>query len=334
MFTKKPLAAITAASLRKIPVPGRPQKGFRGARKKPRGLGFRANLELYLFFLMPTLVMVLLFRYLPMYGVQIAFRNFIPTRGFWGSPWVGLDHFMRFFRSYKFAITVRNTLLISLYQLVFAFPFPIILAIMLNQVRNDRTKRFIQTVTYAPNFISIVVLIGLLNLFLSPRIGLVNNLISRFGGQPIFFLGKPELFKPLYVASGIWQGTGWGAIIYIAALSGISPDLYEAARIDGANRFKRIWYIDLPSIAPTIIILLILSTGQMMSVGFEKAFLMQNPTNLDTSEVISTYVYKVGLVGGQFSFGAAVGLFNAVINLILLLTVNRIARKVSEVSLF
>ena len=303
-------------------------------RKKPRGLGTRANIELYVFFLMPTLLMLLLFRYWPMYGVQIAFRNFIPTRGFWRSPWAGLDHFMRFFRSYKFSITVRNTLLISLYQLIFAFPFPIILAIMLHQLAGHRTKRFVQTITYAPNFISVVVLIGLLNLFLSPRIGLVNSVISRLGGEPILFLGKPELFKPLYVASGIWQGTGWGAIIYIAALSGISPELYEAAIIDGANRFKRIRYIDLPSIAPTIIIILILSTGQMMSVGFEKAFLMQNPTNLDTSEVISTYVYKVGLVGGQFSFGAAVGLFNAVVNLFLLLTVNRIAKKVSEVGLF
>ena len=302
--------------------------------RKPRGLGTRANIELYVFFLMPTLLMLLLFRYWPMYGVQIAFRNFIPTRGFWRSPWAGLDHFMRFFRSYKFSITVRNTLLISLYQLIFAFPFPIILAIMLHQLAGHRTKRFVQTITYAPNFISVVVLIGLLNLFLSPRIGLVNSVISRLGGEPILFLGKPELFKPLYVASGIWQGTGWGAIIYIAALSGVSPELYEAAIIDGANRFKRIRYIDLPSIAPTIIIILILSTGQMMSVGFEKAFLMQNPTNLDTSEVISTYVYKVGLVGGQFSFGAAVGLFNAVVNLFLLLTVNRIAKKVSEVGLF
>ena len=302
--------------------------------RRRRGLGTRANIELYLFFLMPTLLIILLFRYWPMYGVQIAFRNFIPTRGFWGSPWAGPDHFMRFFRSYKFSVTVRNTFLISLYQLIFAFPFPVILAIMLHQVADPRTRRFVQTVTYAPNFISIVVLIGLLNLFLSPRIGLVNNVISRLGGEPIFFLGKPELFKPLYVTSGIWQGTGWGAIIYIAALSGVSPDLYEAAIIDGANRFRRIWYIDLPSIAPTIIILLILNTGQMMSVGFEKAFLMQNPTNLDTSEVISTYVYKVGLVGGQFSFGAAVGLFNAAVNLFLLLVVNRIARRVSEVSLF
>ena len=302
-------------------------------RKRFRGLGFSANLELYLFFLLPMLLGLLLFQYWPMYGVQIAFRNFIPTRGFWGSPWVGLDHFMRFFRSYKFVITVKNTFLISLYQLVFGFPFPIILAIMLNQIGQGK-KRFVQTVTYAPNFISIVVLIGLLNLFLSPRIGLVNILIRELGGDPVFFLGKPELFKTLYVSSGIWQGTGWGAIIYIAALSGVSPDLYEAAKIDGANRLKRIWYIDLPSIAPTIIILLILNTGQMLSVGFEKVFLMQNPTNLDTSEVISTYTYKVGLVGGQFSFGAAVGLFNAVINLITLLAVNHIAKKVSQVGLF
>ncbi len=299
-----------------------------------RGLGFYANLELYLFFLLPTLLIVLLFRYWPMYGVQIAFKNYIPTKGFWGSSWVGFDHFMRFFRSYKFYITLKNTLLISLYQLVFAFPFPIILAIMLNQVRSYSYKRFVQTITYAPNFISVVVLIGLLNLFLSPRIGLVNNVIKELGGDPIFFLGKPELFKTLYVSSGIWQGTGWGAIIYIAALSGVSPNLYEAAKIDGANRLKRIWHIDLPSIAPTIIILLILNTGRVMSVGFEKVFLMQNPTNLETSEVISTYVYKVGLLGGQFSFGAAVGLFNAAINLILLLIVNRIAKKVSSVGLF
>ncbi len=295
---------------------------------------WKHEVEIYCYFLFPALILLLIFDYLPMYGLQIAFKDFVPARGLWGSQWLGLKHFSRFVNSYQFLTIVRNTLLISLYQLVFAFPFPIILALLLNQLRSQKSKRFIQTITYAPNFISIVVLIGLLNLFLSPRIGLINILIKRLGGDPILFLGMPDLFRALYVGSGIWQTAGWNAIIYIATLSTISTELYEAARIDGANRLKRIWYIDLPSIAPTVIILLILNMGKMMSVGFEKAFLMQNEMNMGAAEVISTYTYKIGIADGQYSFGAAVGLFNAVINLVFLLTVNRIAKKVSSVGLF
>jgi putative aldouronate transport system permease protein len=294
----------------------------------------KTNIELYLLFLLPTLVYFIIFRYLPMVGAQIAFRNYLPSRGFWASPWVGLKHFKRFFNSYQFTIVLKNTIGLSFYQLLVGFPFPIILSLMLHQVQNAKFKKLTQTVTYAPHFISIVVLVGMLHVFLNPRTGLINLLIMNMGGEMIFFMGKADLFKTIYVFSGVWQNVGWGMIIYLASLSSISPSLYEAASIDGASRFQKIIHIDIPGIIKTIIVLLILNTGKVMSLGFEKAFLMQNSLNLGASEVISTYVYKIGLISAQFSFASAVGLFNGIVNLILLLTVNQISKKVSSIGLF
>ena len=301
---------------------------------RKKGKRWRINMELYLFFLLPAIIMVFIFNYVPMWGAQIAFRNYMPSKGMLGSPWVGLTHFMRFIQSYQFWNLMKNTIGISLYQLVAGFPLPILLALMLNQLRNGPFKRITQTVTYAPHFISIVVLIGLLNVFLNPRNGLVNMLLQRMGIDPVYFLGQEDLFWHLYVLSGIWQSTGWAAILYLAALAGIDPELYEAAKIDGTSRFQRIRYIDMPGILPTIIILFILNAGRLMNVGFEKTYLMQNPLNLQVSEVISTYVYKVGLIQAQFGFASAVGLFNGVVNLILLYLVDRVARRFNQGGLF
>lgn len=293
----------------------------------------KGNYELYLF-LLPTVVYFLIFHYGPMYGIQIAFKNFIAVEGIWGSPWVGIDHFQRFFNSFQFWTLLRNTLGLSVYGLAAGFPIPIILALLLNQLSSKKYKKIVQTVTYAPHFISTVVLVGTMFVFLSPRNGLVNHIIELFGGEPVFFMARPEWFQTLYVFSGIWQNAGWGTIIYLASLSGISPDLHEAAIMDGAGRIQRIWHIDLPGIMPTAVIILILNLGRIMGVGFEKAYLMQTALNLDSSEIIATYVYKVGLLNAQFSFSAAVGLFNAVVNLILLVSVNKIAKTIGETSLW
>ncbi len=304
--------------------------------KRDRGKDFRSiikNYELYLF-LLPTLLYFIIFHYVPMYGVQIAFKNFIAIEGIWGSPWVGFEHFRRFFSSYQFWLLIRNTFGLSVYALVAGFPAPIILALLLNQLRNEKYKKVVQTVTYAPHFISTVVMVGMLLVFLSPRSGFINHIIQLFGGEPVHFMARPEWFRTLYVGSGIWQSTGWGSVIYLAALSGINPQQHEAAIVDGATKLQRIRHIDIPGIIPTAVILLILNMGQIMSVGFEKAFLMQTYLNLETSEIIATYVYKVGLLNAQFSFSAAVGLFNSVINLILILTVNKIAKSIGETSLW
>jgi len=265
-----------------------------------------------------------------MWGAQIAFRDYLPTKGIWGSAWVGLRHFTRFVNSYQFFRLLRNTLGISIYQLLAGFPLPIILALTLNQLKNGFFKKFTQTVTYAPHFISVVVLVGLLHIFLNPRNGLFNVLFMALGKDPVYFVGIEKYFWHLYIVSGIWQSTGWAAILYLAALSGIDPELYEAAKIDGATRLQRIFFIDIPGILPTVVILFILNTGRLMNVGFEKTFLMQNPLNLGASEVISTYVYKVGLLQAQFGFASAVGLFNGVVNLILLFIVDRIAKRLGS----
>jgi putative aldouronate transport system permease protein len=291
------------------------------------------NYELYLF-LLPTFLYFVVFHYGPMYGVQIAFKDFRASDGIWGSPWVGFEHFRRFFSSYQFWSLLKNTLGISLYSLIAGFPAPIILALLLNQIPSRGFKRFVQTITYAPNFISTVVIVGMLLVFLSPRGGLVNALIGLFGFESVYFMARPEWFKTIYVLSGIWQGAGFGSIIYLAALSSIDPQLHEAAIVDGATKFQRIRYIDIPGIIPTAVILLILNAGRIMNVGFEKVFLMQTPLNLESSEIISTYVYKVGLVNAQFSFSSAVGLFRALINLVLIVSVNRVARSVGETALW
>jgi putative aldouronate transport system permease protein len=285
-------------------------------------------------FLLPTLVYFAVFHYGPLYGAQIAFRDYLGALGIWGSPWVGLQNFERFFKSAYFVNLLSNTVILSVLMLVFSFPVPVIFALMLNQLGNQRYKRIVQTVSYAPHFISTVVFVGMLFLFTSPSVGIVNILVSKLGGPRIYYMGNAAWFRPVYVLSDIWQETGWGAIIYLAALSAINPELYEAATIDGATKFQRILHIDIPAILPTVTILLVLRAGAIMSLGFEKAFLMQSSLNLEVSEIISTYVYKVGLQGAQFSFASAVGLFNSVANLVLLLIVNRVARALGETSLW
>ena len=297
------------------------------------GLELRRNYELYLF-VAPTLLYFVIFHYGPMYGAQIAFKNFIATAGIFGSPWVGFAHFERFFRSFQFWRLIRNTLVLSLYQLLAGFPIPIVLALLLNQLSSRRYRRVIQTVTYAPHFISTVVLVGILNLFLGLRTGLVNHAIRGLGGEAVFFLASAGWFRSLYVWSGVWQNAGWGAVIYLAALSSINVELYEAATVDGATRFQKIVHIDLPGILPTAVVLLILNMGRVMQVGFEKAFLMQNALNLETSEIIATYVYKAGLVSAEYSFASAVGLFNSLVNVVLLVGMNWIAKRLSSTGLW
>ena len=295
----------------------------------------KINWELYVIISIP-IIWLLIFSYYPMYGVQIAFRKFTATKGILGSPWVGLDNFVKFFNSYNFARIIRNTLAISVYDLVVGFPFPIILAILLNNSLKERFKKFVQIVTYMPYFISTVVMVGIIIQFLSPKVGIVNYAIQALGGTEIDFMGRPEYFRNIYVWSNIWQGTGWSAIIYLSALSSIDPGLHEAALVDGANRFQRMWHIDLPGILPTIAIMLTLRAGSIMSVGFEKAFLMQNNLNISTSEIISTYIYKTGLASAapDYSYSAAIGLFNSIINLVLISIVNYINAKINEISLW
>ncbi|MCC7207723.1 MAG: sugar ABC transporter permease [Anaerolineae bacterium] len=269
-----------------------------------------------------------------MYGIQIAFKDFVPTEGIWGSPWVGFEHFQRFFNSFQFGTLLRNTLWLSVYALLVSFPLPIFLALLMNQFPVVRYRRLVQTVIYAPTFISTVVLVGMINVFLSPRSGLINHLIVLFGEQPVQFMASPDWFPSIYVWSGVWQGTGFATIVYMAALAAVDPALHEAAIMDGASKWGRIRHVDLPAIMPTIIILLILAIGNIMNVGFEKALLMQTPLNKPTSEIIQTYVYSLGLQRAQYSFSAAVGVFNSVINLILLVMVNRFAKRISNTSLW
>ena len=301
------------------------------ANKKWRSI--KSNYMLYLFIL-PSFAYLMIFNYAPMYGVQIAFKNFTASAGIWGSPWVGFDHFLRFFNSFQFWSLLRNTLALSVYSLIAGFPMPIILALLLNYSPFVKLKKVVQTTTYAPYFISTVVLVGILMVFLSPRSGVINQFITMFGGTPVLFMGRADLFSSIYVWSGVWQQTGWASIIYIAVLTGVDPQLHEAAIVDGANKLQRIWHIDIPAIVPTIVILFILNIGRILSVGFEKAFLMQTDANLAASEIISTYVYKVGILSAQFSFSTAVGLFNNVINVIILISANKLGKKLTGSSLW
>lgn len=293
----------------------------------------RKNWDLYLLIL-PVIFYFLVFKYGPMYGLQIAFKDFLVTKGFMGSPFVGLKHFMRFFNSYNFGELMENTVGISLYQLAVGFPVPILLALMVNEARVGWFKKTVQTVTYAPHFLSTVVLVGMLSVFLSPRNGLVNQVIVLLGGEPIYFMAEAAWFKTLYVFSGVWQNAGWSSIIYMATLAGIDVQMYEAAVIDGASRLKRLIFLTIPCIVPTAVIILIMDIGRIMDVGFEKVFLMQNQLNIGASDVISTYVYTVGITGSQFSYSAAIGLFNSVINFALLIVVNKASKKLTESSLW
>lgn len=294
----------------------------------------RKHWQLYLLVGLP-LAWIIIYRYIPMVGAQIAFRDFNVIEGTWRSPWVGFAHFQRFFSSPSFWQLIRNTLWLSFLGIALGFPAPIILALLLNEVKSERFKRTVQTVTYAPFFISTVVMVSIILFFLSPRIGAYGYIARFFGSeQPVNLVGIARAFPWIYVISGVWQTTGYGAIIYLAALSGVNPELYNAAKIDGASRIQKIVNIDIPSIMPTIVILLILTSGDLLAVGFEKAYLMQNPLNLETSEVIATYVYKIGLLNANFSFGTAVGLFNSLVSFLLLVIVNWLARKIGETSLW
>lgn len=306
---------------------------LRNRERKEKLLNIRRNWLLYLFVL-PAMVYYIVFHYIPLYGVQIAFQNYKVGDLFGQSKWVGLDHFIRFFNSAWFGTVLKNTMTISILSLVINFPLPIILALMLNEVKNLKLRKVVQTVTYAPHFISTVVLCGAITMFLSPSTGLlgmaVNNIRESMGLSPINLATIGSAFKWIYVLSGTWQGVGWGSVIYFAALSGVDTQLVEAAQIDGANRLQCIWHINIPAIIPTIIIQLILQCGKILSVGYEKVYLLSNDTILMSSEVISTYVYRVGLMGAQYSFSTAVGLFNSAINVTMLVLVNTIVRKISN----
>lgn len=293
----------------------------------------KRDMSLWMFCL-PGIVLTFIFSYVPMYGIQLAFRRYNGRAGIWGSPWVGLYYFQRFFESPYFESTIRNTLVLSLYGLIVSFPIPIILALMLNSFRHKRYRKVIQTVTYAPNFISTVVMCGMIILFLSPSVGVINNIMNFFGLDPLNFMAKKEYWRHIYVWTGVWQSTGWSSVIYFAALSGISPELHEAGRCDGATKLQLIRHIDIPSILPTATILLIMNCGSILSVGFEKAYLLQNNLNLTVSEIISTYVYKVGLINNDISYSTAIGLFNTLINLVMLVAVNKAADKLSGNSLW
>ncbi len=285
--------------------------------------------------LLPALVWLLLFAYYPMYGLLIAFKDFKGKMGIMGSPWADpiFKHFEAFFSTSIAVNAIWNTVSISLLTLVVGFPVPVVFALLLNQIQNSRIRRSVQTISYAPYFLSTVVIVSIISMLFSAN-GLVNGLIPATGSKEIFFTSLPEWFRPLYIGSSVWQTMGFNAIIYIAALVGISPEYYEAAIVDGATRFQRIMRIDLPLIMPTVILMLILNVGNIMNVGYEKAFLMQNSMNTTVSELISTYVYKVGLQQAQYSFATAVGLFNSVVNFILLLIVNLVSKRFSDISIF
>lgn len=295
----------------------------------------RVNWQLHLLLALP-LIYLLIFKYLPMWGAQIAFRDFFAVRGIWGSPWVGMANFVRFFEAPQFWVVVRNTFGLSAYQIAASFPIPIILALALNNVEHRGFKKTVQLTTYAPYFISTVVMAGMIMRFLAHHTGLVNNMLEGMGLARVSFLSTPELFHSIYVVSGIWQNAGWGTIIYLAALAGVDPQLHEAAIVDGASKLQRTRHIDVPGIVPVAVILLVLETGRIMRVGFEKVLLLQNPLNLTSSEVIQTYVYKIGLASPvpDYSFATAIGLFDSVVNLAFILIMNMVARRISGYSLW
>lgn len=308
---------------------------------KKKNLGMRlrkdlkSNWDAYILVL-PVIAFYILFRYKPMYGILIAFKDFAPLKGILGSDWApnhGLQHFIDFFGSYYFKRVLKNTIVISLSTIVFGFPMPIIFALLLNEIKSSKFKRLTQTVSYLPHFISIVVVASLIHIF-TGKDGVITSILTKFGVDNVAMLSKPQYFVPIYVLSGIWQELGWGAIIYLAALSGIDQAQYEAAKIDGANRWEQIIHVTLPGIAPTIIIMLLLRIGTIMNVGYEKIILLYNAGIYDTSDVISTFVYRKGLIDTQWSYSAAVGLFNSVINFAIVFIFNKISKKVTETSLW
>lgn len=293
----------------------------------------RKNAGLYLMLAIP-LAWYIIFKYVPMYGLQIAFRRFNPTLGITKSPWVGLTYFKQFFDSYYFENILWNTISLSLFTMLIGFPMPIILALLINEIKNVKFKKVIQNITYMPNFLSVVVIVSMLTIFSNRDYGLFNKIRELFGMASVDFMSKPSYFQPLYVFSNVWQFMGFNAIIYIAALAGVDQELYEAASIDGASRMQKILHISIPCIMGTIIIMFIMRIGSLMSVGFEKAYLMQNSVNLSSSEIISTFIYKNGIQKGQFSYSTAVGLFNSIINFVLLVGANFVSKKTTKMSLW
>lgn len=294
---------------------------------------FKNNWQLYVLIL-PAIIYFIVFNYMPLYGIQIAFKDFKAVFGISGSKWVGFKHFENFFHAYYFKRLLANTLLLNVYNLLWSFPVPIILAILLNQIKGPKIKRFIQTSIYVPYFISTVVLAGMLYIFLSPTSGIFNILRQALGMKAVDFMSDAKAFRTIYIVSGIWQSAGWGTILYIASLSGVDPSLYEAAEIDGASIWQKIRYIDMPSIVPVIVMVFILDCGKLLSSNTDKALVMQTAGNIPTSDIIGLYVYNVGLGSGQFSYTTAIGLFINIINFIIIITANQISKKISDVGLF
>lgn len=301
-------------------------------RKRPLWKRMASCWQLYLL-LIPGIILTIIYKYIPMYGVQIAFRDYNPTMGFSGSPWVGLKWFTKFFTNYKSWDMIKNTVLLSLYSILWTFPIPIILSLVMNQLRFKKFKKFAQTIFYAPHFVSIMIVCGMLRIFLSPYGGLITAIAAHFGADTsVGLLDQAANFRSIYIASSVWQDAGWGMIIYMATLSSVDASLHEAAKVDGANTWHRIIHIDLPALVPMIMIQLIMSFGSLMNVGFEKAFLLQTDLNKGASEIIATYVYEQGMLKSMYSFSTAVGLFNTAVNILLLIVVNRIAKKTADIS--
>jgi putative aldouronate transport system permease protein len=306
-----------------------------GRKTKSSALWRKLNQSKYLLLLfLPCLIYYILFKYLPMFGIVISFKNYNLYKGIWDSPWVGFKYYKMFFANPDFLILLRNTFLLGAYKLFFGFPAPIILALMLNELKHAMFKRFVQTVSYLPHFISNVVVASMVIMFLSPSGGIVNHIIQLLGMDPVNFMVKAELFRPIYVISEIWQHIGWETIIYLAALTAIDPQLYEAAEMDGAGRWKRVFHVTLPGIAPAIVILFILNIGKVLEIGFEKVFLLYNPAIYETADIISTYVYRTGLSQGNYSYATAIDLFGGIVSLIFVYSANYLSRKVGETSLW
>lgn len=302
-------------------------------RKKSLRRQFENNWQLYLFVL-PGVIYYIIFHYLPLYGVQIAFKNYKVADGITGSEWVGLANFYTFFDSHMSWVIIKNTLILNLYSLILSFPIPIILSLLLNRIQSENYKKFTQTVIYIPHFVSTVVLAGMMYIFLDPSFGFVNKIIEAFGGTAKYFMADSDWFRTIFVASGIWQNAGWNTIVYIAALTGIDTELYEAAEIDGATILKQIWYIDLPSILPMAMMMLILNSGGIMAGNMQKTLLLQTPGNMSVSNTIGVYVYEMGLSNAQFSYTAAIGLFQNLVSFVMVYSVNAVSRKVSSISMF
>lgn len=295
----------------------------------------KLNQSKYLLLLfLPCLVYYVLFKYLPMFGLVISFKDYNLFKGVWASPWAGFKYYRMFFESPDFLKLFRNTFLLGISNVVFGFPMPVILALCMNELKHVLFKRFVQTVSYMPHFISNVVVAGMVIMFLSPTTGLIAHLVKSLGLQPVNFLVQPEWFRPIYVLSDIWHHAGWGSIIYLAALTGIDPQLYEAAEIDGASRWKQLWNVTLPGIMPAMVIMLILNIGHVIDIGFEKAFLLMNPATYDSADIFSTFVYRMGLTLGNYSYGTAVDLFTGIVSLIFIYITNHVSRRVGETSLW